>query len=108
MKNRVLNVHPALLPSFGGKGYYGHHVHEAVLEYGAKVTGATVHFIDQKYDTGPIVIQKPVTVLENDTAETLAERVQAVEREIYPEAVRLFGEGRLRIEGRRVHILPKR
>jgi len=104
---RVINVHPALLPSFGGKGYYGHHVHEAVLEHGLKVTGATVHFVDDAYDTGPIVLQKPVMVHENDTPDSLAQRVQEAEREIYPEAIRLFGAGRLRVEGRRVRILPQ-
>jgi len=104
---RVINVHPALLPSFGGKGYYGHHVHEAVLEHGLKVTGATVHFVDDAYDTGPIILQKPVMVKENDTADSLAERVQEAERDIFPEAVRLFGEGRLRVEGRKVIILPR-
>jgi len=108
MTMRVMNVHPALLPSFGGKGFYGHHVHEAVLNVGAKVTGATVHFVDGTYDTGPIILQKALRVLEDDTPESLAERVQEVEREIYPEAVRLFAQGRLRVEGRRVRILPPR
>lgn len=107
MQMRVMNVHPALLPMFGGKGFYGHHVHEAVLEAGVKVTGATVHFVDSTYDTGPIILQKPVMVEHDDTPDTLAERVQAAEREIYPEAVRLFAEGRLRVEGRRVVVLPK-
>ncbi len=103
---RVMNVHPALLPSFGGKGFYGHHVHEAVLAYGCKVSGATVHFVNNEYDAGPIILQRAVPVAEDDTPDTLAERVQAAEREIYPEAIDLFGQGRLRIEGRRVHILP--
>jgi len=102
--HRIVNVHPALLPAFGGKGMYGHHVHEAVLAYGAKVTGATVHFVDAEYDHGPVIVQKTVPVLENDTPGTLAERVQAAEREIYPEAIRLIAEGRVRVEGRIVRI----
>jgi len=104
-EGRVMNVHPALLPAFGGKGMYGHFVHEAVLEEGCKVTGATVHFVNNEYDRGPIVIQKAVAVLENDDADSLAERVQAAEREIYPEAVRLYAAGRLKLEDRRVRVL---
>lgn len=104
---RVMNVHPALLPAFGGKGLYGHFVHEAVLRHGCKVTGATVHFVDNEYDHGPIALQKAVEVREGDTPESLAERVQAAEREIFPEAVRLFAAGRLRLEGRRVQVLPE-
>ncbi|MCC6143179.1 MAG: phosphoribosylglycinamide formyltransferase [Candidatus Hydrogenedentes bacterium] len=106
-EGRIMNVHPALIPSFCGKGMYGHHVHEAVLEYGAKVTGATVHFVDEHYDNGPIILQEPVLVLDDDTADTLADRVQAKERELYPRAIQLFAEGRLRLDGRRVRILPK-
>jgi phosphoribosylglycinamide formyltransferase-1 len=105
-EGRAMNVHPALIPAFCGKGYYGMRVQRAVLEYGVKVTGATVHFCDEEYDTGPIILQKAVSVLEGDTPETLASRVQEAEREIYPRAIRLFAERRLRIEGRRVHILP--
>lgn len=105
-QRRVMNVHPALLPSFGGKGFYGHHVHEAVLARGCKVSGATVHFVDNEYDAGPLILQRAVPVEENDTPDTLADRVQAAEREIYPEAIDLFGQGRVRIEGERVHILP--
>jgi len=103
---RVINVHPALIPAFCGKGFYGHHVHEAVLESGAKLTGATVHFADDEYDHGPIILQESVPVRDDDTPDTLAERVQAVERRLVPEAIRLFGEGRLVIEGRRVRIKP--
>ncbi len=106
-RHRVMNVHPALIPSFCGKGYYGHHVHEAVLEHGVRYTGATVHFVDDEYDTGPIVLQRPVEVLYEDTPDTLAERVQAAEREIYPEAIALFATGRLAVEGRRVKILSE-
>lgn len=104
--NRIMNVHPALIPSFCGKGMYGHHVHEAVLASGVKISGATVHFVDGQYDHGPIILQDAVPVLEDDTPDTLAERVQAKERELYPEAIRLFAEGRLRVEERRVRLLP--
>jgi phosphoribosylglycinamide formyltransferase-1 len=100
----TLNVHPALIPAFCGKGLYGRRVHEAVLEAGVKLTGATVHFVDAGYDTGPIILQRAVEVRDDDTPESLAERVQAVERELVPEAVRLFAESRLTIEGRRVRI----
>jgi len=103
---RMMNVHPGLLPSFGGKGYYGKRVHEAVLESGAKFTGVTVHFVDDEYDHGPIILQRVVAVDEEDTPETLAQRVLAEEHRAYPDAVRLFAEGRLRIEGRRVRVLP--
>jgi phosphoribosylglycinamide formyltransferase-1 len=102
---RVMNVHPALVPAFCGRGFYGHRVHEAVLASGVKVTGATVHFVDAEYDHGPIILQEAVAVREDDTPETLAKRVQAVERRLVPEAVRLFAEGRLAIEGRRTRIL---
>ncbi|MDJ0849267.1 MAG: phosphoribosylglycinamide formyltransferase [Myxococcota bacterium] len=104
---RCLNVHPALIPAFCGKGFYGHRVHEAVLESGVKVTGATVHFVDAEYDRGPIILQEAVPVRDGDTADSLAERVQAAERRLVPEAVRLFSASRLRVEGRRVRILPE-
>jgi phosphoribosylglycinamide formyltransferase-1 len=103
---RVLNIHPALIPAFCGKGFYGHHVHEAALAYGVKVSGCTVHFADNTYDHGPIVLQRTVPILDDDTPDTLAARVFEQECEAYPEAVRLFAEGRLRIEGRRVLVLP--
>ncbi len=103
-KDRILNVHPALLPSFGGKGYYGMKVHEAVLEAGARVSGATVHFVDEAYDRGPIVLQQPVPVLPGDTPETLAERVHAAEHAVYPAAAALYCSGRLKVEGGRVKI----
>jgi formyltetrahydrofolate-dependent phosphoribosylglycinamide formyltransferase len=106
-ENRVVNVHPALIPAFCGKGMYGHRVHEAVLAYGAKVTGCTVHFANAEYDAGPIILQAAVPVFENDTPETLAERVQAKERELYPQAIQLLAEDRVKLEGRRVRILPK-
>lgn len=101
---RVMNIHPALIPAFCGKGYYGHHVHEAVLAYGAKITGCTVHFADNEYDHGPIILQRSVPVLDDDTPEQLAQRVFAQECAAYPEAIRLFAEGRLKIEGRRVRV----
>jgi formyltetrahydrofolate-dependent phosphoribosylglycinamide formyltransferase len=99
---RVLNIHPALIPAFCGKGYYGHHVHEAVIASGAKVSGCTVHFADNQYDHGPIVIQRAVPVLDDDTPETLAERVFREECDAYPEAIRLVTENLIRIEGQRV------
>ena len=101
-KNRILNIHPALIPSFCGKGLYGLKVHEAVLEYGAKVTGVTIHLVDEEYDTGPIVIQRTVPVNDNDTAETLQKRVLEVEHEIYLEAIKLFETKKFNISGRRV------
>jgi len=103
---RTINVHPALVPAFSGKGFYGARVHEAVLARGCKVTGATVHFCDDEYDQGPIILQEAIPVRDDDTPETLAARVQALERRLVPEAIRLFAEGRLRVEGRRVRIAP--
>jgi phosphoribosylglycinamide formyltransferase-1 len=103
---RTMNVHPALIPAFCGKGFYGHRVHEAVLEAGVKVTGATVHFVDAEYDHGPIILQEAVAVEDDDTPDTLAARVQAAERRLVPAAVRLFAEGRLHLDGRRVRIAP--
>ena len=104
---RVMNIHPALLPMFGGKGMFGHHVHEAVLAHGCKVSGCTVHFVTNEYDSGPIIVQRCVPVLEGDTPDDLAARVFAEECSAYPEAIRLFAQGRLRIEGNLVHILPQ-
>jgi phosphoribosylglycinamide formyltransferase-1 len=100
-RNRVCNIHPALLPSFGGKGMYGRRVHEAVLEQGCKVTGVTVHLVDEEYDHGPIVAQRAVPVEEGDTAESLAERVLRIEHRLYPEVLQLFSEGRVDVVGRR-------
>ena len=104
---RVMNIHPALIPSFCGDGCYGHHVHEAVLAYGAKVSGCTVHFADNHYDHGPIIVQRTVPVLDDDTPDVLAARVFEQESEAYPEAIEWFGQGRLRTEGRRVRVLPE-
>lgn len=103
-KNRILNTHPALLPSFGGKGMYGKHVHEAVLAYGAKVSGCTVHFVDEDYDTGPVVLQCAVPVEEGDTPESLAARILPVEHELFVEALQLLAKGQLVLNGRRVQI----
>jgi len=103
---RVMNIHPALLPSFGGKGFYGERVHQAVLDCGCKVSGCTVHFADNEYDHGPIIVQKAVEVREDDDAHSLADRVFQKELEAYPEAINLFAQGRLRVEGRIVRILP--
>jgi formyltetrahydrofolate-dependent phosphoribosylglycinamide formyltransferase len=102
--NRVLNIHPALIPAFCGKGFHGLAVHRAALEAGVKVSGCTVHFADNEYDHGPIVSQRTVPVLDDDTPETLAARVFAQECEAYPEAIGWFATGRLRIEGRRVRL----
>jgi phosphoribosylglycinamide formyltransferase-1 len=104
---RIMNIHPALLPAFGGKGMYGERVHQAVLASGARVSGATVHFVTAVPDGGPIVLQAAVPVLDDDTPATLAARVRREELRLYPMAVRLFAEGRLQIEGSRVRILPE-
>ncbi len=101
---RVMNIHPSLIPAFCGKGFYGHRVHEAALQMGVKVSGCTVHFADNVYDHGPIILQRVVPVLDSDTPDSLAARVFEQECEAYPEAIRLFAEGRLRIEGRRVRV----
>lgn len=101
-ENRVVNIHPGLIPAFCGKGYYGLHVHQAVLDYGAKVSGCTVHFVDNQYDHGPIILQRVVEVRDDDTAETLQKRIFEQECEAYPDAIRLFAEGRLKVVDRRV------
>ena len=104
--NAILNVHPALIPSFCGEGFYGLHVHEAALAYGVKVTGATVHFVSEDCDGGPIVLQQAVPIEEGDTAEVLQRRVmEQAEWKILPRAVALFCAGKLRVEGRIVHII---
>jgi phosphoribosylglycinamide formyltransferase-1 len=100
-EGRAINVHPALIPAFSGKGFYGRKVYDAVFAKGVKVTGATVHFVDEEYDHGPIILQEAVSVLEDDTVETLSARVQAAERRLVPEAIRLFAEGRLEIDSQR-------
>jgi phosphoribosylglycinamide formyltransferase-1 len=103
---RIINIHPSLIPAFSGKGYHGHHVHEAVLKRGARISGCTVHFVDDEYDHGPIIVQKTVPVEDNDTADTLAARVFAAECEALPEAIQLFQSGILVIDGSRVHRIP--
>jgi formyltetrahydrofolate-dependent phosphoribosylglycinamide formyltransferase len=103
-RHRILNIHPALLPSFGGQGMYGHFVHEAVLASGVKLSGATVHLVDEEYDRGPIVLQKATVVEEGDTAETLAAKVLTIEHEIYPLALKAFAENRATIRERSVWI----
>jgi phosphoribosylglycinamide formyltransferase 1 len=102
--NRVVNIHPGLIPAFCGQGFYGHHVHEAVLEYGAKLSGCTIHFADNQYDHGPVILQKAVPVLDDDTPDTLAARVFEAECEAYPEALRLIASGQVSLDGRRVRI----
>ena len=103
-RNAIVNIHPALLPKFGGKGLYGIHVHEAVIAAGEKISGATVHIVDEEYDHGPIVLQQPVPVHSNDTPESLAARVLETEHQIYPEAIRLFAEGRVTVREREVEV----
>ena len=104
-ENKVINIHPSLIPAFCGKGFHGLNVHRAVIEAGNKITGCTIHFADNIYDHGPIIMQCPVKVLDDDTPETLMKRVFEEECRAYPEAIRLFGEGKLQIDGRRVRIL---
>ena len=101
-KNAIINIHPSLIPSFSGRGYYGERVHREVIEYGVKVTGATVHFVDEGTDTGPIILQQAVQVLGEDTPESLAKRVLEVEHALLPRAVDLYCRGCLRMEGRKV------
>jgi len=104
--NRVMNIHPALLPSFGGQGMWGHHVHEAVLAAGCKVSGCTVHFCTNEYDRGPIIVQRTCPVADDDTPDSLAARVFEQECLAFPQAIRWFAEGRLQVEGNRVKVRP--
>lgn len=103
-RNKIINIHPSLIPSFCGKGYYGEKVHQGVIDYGAKVTGATVHFVDDGADTGAIIMQETVNVEQGDDAKSLAKRVLEVEHRILKESIRLFCENKLSIQGRRVFI----
>lgn len=103
-RNRIINIHPSLIPAFCGKGYYGEKVHQGVIDYGAKVTGATVHFVDEGADTGPIIMQKTVEVKQNDDAKELAKRVLEVEHEILTKSISMFCENKLTVSGRRVYI----
>lgn len=105
--NAIINVHPALIPSFCGEGYYGIHVHEKALAYGVKLSGATVHFVSKECDGGPIILQKAISVEEDDTPQTLQRRImEQAEWRILPQAVNLFCQDKLVVEGRHVHILP--
>jgi phosphoribosylglycinamide formyltransferase-1 len=105
-RHRMLNIHPALLPCFGGPGMYGTKVHQAVIGSGAKISGVTVHVVDERYDHGPIVAQRTVPVRDDDTPEALAQRVLVEEHRLYKEVIQLFAEDRVRIEGQRTRILP--
>ena len=102
--NKIINIHPSLIPSFCGMGFYGKHVHQGVLDYGAKVSGATVHFVDEGADTGPIILQESVKVMEDDDAQSLADRVLTVEHKLLHEAVRLMCEDAIQVNGRKVTI----
>ena len=104
-RGRIINVHPSLLPAFGGKGFHGIAVHRAAIEAGVRFSGCTVHFVDEVFDNGPIILQRPVPLLDQDTPETLAARIQDAERQALPEAIALYADGRLLVEGRRVRIL---
>ena len=103
-RNKIINIHPSLIPAFCGKGYYGEKVHQGVIDYGAKVTGATVHFVDEGADTGPIIMQKTVEVKQDDDAKKLATRVLEVEHEILTKSISMFCENKLTVNGRRVYI----
>lgn len=103
-RNKIINIHPSLIPSFCGKGYYGEKVHQGVIDYGVKITGATVHFVDEGADTGAIIMQETVNVEQDDDAKSLAKRVLEVEHRILKESIRLFCENKLSIQGRRVFI----
>ena len=103
-RNKIINIHPSLIPAFCGKGYYGEKVHQGVIDYGAKVTGATVHFVDEGADTGPIIMQKTVEVKQDDDTKKLAKRVLEVEHEILTNSISMFCENKLTVNGRRVYI----
>ena len=103
-RNRIMNVHPALIPMFAGKGMFGSHVHEAAIKRGVKLSGCTVHFVDEDYDSGPIILQTIVPVLDNDTPETLAARILPEEHKTYAKAIQLFAQGQLEVVDRRVRI----
>lgn len=105
-KNRVMNIHPSLIPAFCGHGFHGEKVHQSAIDRGVKLSGCTVHFADNEYDHGPIIVQQSVPVLDDDTAATLSARVFAAECEAFPEAINLFAAGRLHIVDRRVAIRP--
>jgi len=104
-RGRIMNTHPALIPAFCGDQFYGERVHRAVVEYGVKITGCTIHFVDEVYDHGPIILQAVVPVEDSDTHEDVARKVQAAEKPLYCEAIRLFADGKLEIRGRKVYRL---
>ena len=104
-EGRMMNIHPAQLPAFGGSGMYGEKVHKAVIDHGCKVSGCTVHFVSTDVDGGPIILQEPVYVLESDTPESLANRIHPLEHRLYTKAIALYAAGKLKIEGRRVRIM---
>lgn len=104
---KVVNIHPSLIPAFCGHGMYGVRVHQAVLDYGAKITGVTVHFVDNEYDHGPIIWQQPVPVFDDDSAESLAARVFQYELECYPNVLRMIAKGRVSLDGRRVRVIKR-
>ena len=104
-QNRIVNIHPGLLPAFGGNGMYGLRVHQAVIASRARVSGASVHIVDEEYDHGPVILQRTVEVAENETPETLAEKILKIEHQLYPEAIRLFAEGKVQVSGQSVKIL---
>lgn len=106
-RGRILNIHPAPLPEFGGPGMYGHHVHEAVLASGARLTGPTVHFVDERFDEGPIIAQMPVRVLPTDTAESLAGRVLEIEHELYPRIIEAVASGSIRLAADNSVVFPE-
>jgi phosphoribosylglycinamide formyltransferase-1 len=105
-KGRVINIHPSLIPAFSGEGFYGSRIHKAVIESGVKFSGCTVHFADEDYDTGPIILQRVVPVLDEDTPESLAARIFAEECRAIPEAITMYAQGRLKVDGRRIRIAP--
>jgi formyltetrahydrofolate-dependent phosphoribosylglycinamide formyltransferase len=105
--NRIINIHPALLPSFGGKGMYGEKVHQAVLDTGCKISGCTIHLVNEEYDRGAIVAQRAVPVMDDDTAETLGKRILKQEHLLYPEVVTWFAQNRVKIEGMRTKIIGR-
>ncbi len=106
-ENRIMNTHPSLLPSFGGKGFYGDRVHKAVLDYGVKISGATIMFVSEEVDKGPIILQQAISVDQEDTIKSLSEKVLPLEHKLYPLAIKLFSENRLEVKGRVVNILTK-
>ena len=104
-KNRIINIHPSLIPSFCGDGYYGEKVHRAVIDYGCRISGATVHIVDEGTDTGPIILQRSVEVAEDETVQSLQQKILEIEHEILVEAIKLYCENRISVEGRRVKIV---